>query len=142
MVTEKCSICDNELTNKDQNLKSPYDGIIVCEGHRSFANYMIPEVAKMKLGLITEYPERLKKCSICDICLNEIEIQSISMETYLPVCTKHKVAGNMFNRDLAKEWFAYAEMQPQPFEYTEENRTKWLEYRDKEWQKNNQNKTI
>jgi hypothetical protein len=100
---EKCSICNQELTSRGQNLMTPMDGIIVCEEHRSFANYMIPEIAKMELGLITDYPAHLKSCSICEKSLTEGEIQSFSIKTFLPVCSKHKEAESMFNKDLAKD---------------------------------------
>lgn len=130
MKIEKCSICDKELTREDGLLRSPSDGIIVCKEHRSFAYFFIPEIAKMELGLITDYPAELKKCAICDVDLNEEEIKSFSMATFHPVCSKHKEAERMFNKDLAKEWFAFAEAQPQPFEYTTENRQKWLEFRE------------
>lgn len=124
---EKCSICDKELSHEDSILRSPYDGIVVCKEHRSFAFFFIPEIAKMELGLITDYPAHLKKCSFCDTDLTEGEIKSFSIHTFHTVCSKHKVAENMFNKDLAKDWFEFAEAQPQPCEYNEENQAKFKE---------------
>jgi len=127
---EECSICDKQLTGKAQNLKTPYDGGVVCEEHRSFAHYMIPEIAKMELGLITDYPAHLKRCSICEKSLSEGELQSFSIKTFHPVCSEHKAAETMYRLDLAKEWFVFAKTQPQPCDYNEENRIKFDEYKN------------
>lgn len=125
---KNCSICDVQLTLEEQGLITPTDTAIVCKNHREYANYFIPEIAKMKLGLITEYPDSLKKCSICDIDLTETEVNGISEKTYLPVCSEHKIAETWYNLDLAKRWFEFAKTQIQPCEYNEENRKKFLEY--------------
>lgn len=121
-MMEKCSICDKELSHEDSILRS-------CKEHRPYASYFIPEVAKMTIGLISEYPEHLKKCAICQNGLSETELKSFSPGTFHPVCTHHRAAETMYSLEIAKNWFEFAKTQPQPFEYNDENRKKWTEYR-------------
>lgn len=134
---KNCQICNKELSQEEVNSIEFTDTIITCGEHRKYRSYGNCQIPKMELGIITEYPEKWKKCAICECHLLQDDLDSFVKDTFNPTCKKHRISHNYFQLDVAKEWFEYCDYVGFDLNYSEQNFMKFQEWRREKY--NNKN---
>ena len=105
---EHCAVCGTELLqDEEREYKSPLTVHLVCKEHREYHAIRFIEIVQKRLRIISEYPDNMKKCEICDTPLSISEIDAIEITDNLIICIKHMEARKWINAILAKQWFEF-----------------------------------
>ena len=127
MIECKCGICGVVV---DQRTITPFDYIYSCDEHRLYAQCPQPDVIKKRLGLISEYSDHMKSCSICKEKLTAEELNSISELDFLITCNMHREVKYWHQIDGAKLWFQFKASVDVSAKYDDpEDMQKFIEWR-------------
>ena len=129
MEKQCCKICNKELTEVDWPHQSAIDFIRTCLIHQDYNLAYTYEVVQRQLGYIKEYPDRMKKCQVCDCNLTEKEINTIESMDTLITCDKHRETRNWMQYEIAILWFDFKAIYPDANYEEDEWKKKFVQYR-------------
>ncbi len=118
----KCDICDKPFDlNYPKGYLSPHSYNSVCDDHKAYHLSANRAHVQKKLNIISDYPDHLKKCLVCDKQLSPEELSVITQDTVNHVCAKHSEVADWFQSQLIKPWFKFKEQYPNAQILGEEN---------------------
>ncbi len=132
---DTCAVCDKELTKEDVRSIKVTDVMLTCIEHSRYGSYQLQEVAKMRVGLIKDYSDKLKKCAICNCDLTQDDVSSFRKDTVSPTCEKHRIAHDWLQVEISKDWFEYCDFVDFDLNYSKKNWDKFIQWRIKKYNK-------
>ncbi len=113
----KCDICNKSCESgyRPTAYISPMSCLKVCDDHMPYRNSINVVSIQKRLGIISDFPEHLKKCLVCKKYLSQEELSLIDDYTVSHVCLKHIDIARWHQSKIGIRWCEFKELHPDAF---------------------------